>query len=633
MSVRLPTCALDFLLLKVLQLFWLLLQSSESRLDHEMRLPRGFADDVKNQGDIVRVVSDYVSLKKRGANYLACCPLHSEKSPSFNVHPGKGLFKCFGCGAGGSIFDFVMRIEGCGFPEAVRIVAEKSGIPIPVVDEAEDQKKISRDRDTVLRLNEWAAEFFELQLNNSDEGEAARDYIRSRGIKEETAKLFRLGYAPDSWDALTNHLRGRGATTDDIHNSGLAVIKDTGGFYDRFRARIIFPITDSQGRVIAFGGRVMGEGEPKYLNSPETALYTKGRNLFALGHARNEIRHLGFAILVEGYLDCMIPFQEGVHNMVASLGTALTDSQVRLLRRYMDGPQIVVNFDPDSAGQTATMRSIDVLLAEGFKVNILAMPTNQDPDEFVRAHGVERFRELLKTTQPYLDYIIEVSIAAHDTSRPTGKVAAINAILPHLARMRDKVARADYADQIADRLKIDSRVVREELKRTATNRRHSLDKKKVRSSEEVTVAERQLLELMLANEEVRRAMISALTEDDYSELAAGAIFTALINLENQGLEPNFENLTELVEGETEREMLPALLMSDLSWAGDDDFDTLFKKATEALSSLRRRRFERMLDALQIEMGSAERAQDVERYQLLFRQKIEIKNRMLALSAI
>ena len=593
-----------------------------------MRLPRGFADDVKNQGDIVRVVSDYVTLKKRGANYLACCPFHSEKTPSFNVHPGKGLFKCFGCGVGGSIFDFVMRIEGCGFPEAVRIVAEKSGIPIPVVDETEDHKKISRDRDIVLRLNEWAAEFFELQL---DEGAGAREYIRSRGITDETTKLFRLGYAPDSWDALTNHLKDRGATTDEIHSSGLAVIKDTGGFYDRFRGRVIFPITDSQGRVIAFGGRVMGEGEPKYLNSPETALYTKGRNLFALAHAKNEIRSLGFAILVEGYLDCIIPFQEGVHNVVASLGTALTDSQVRLLRRYMDQPQIVVNFDPDSAGQAATMRSIDVLLAEGFKVNILAMPTNQDPDEFVRSHGVDRFRELLKTTQPYLDYIIDTSIAGHDTSRPTGKVAAIDAILPHLARMRDKVARADYAGQIADRLKIDSHIVREELKRTATNRQHSLDKKRVRAAEEITVGERQLLELMLANEEVRRTMISALTEDDYAELATGAIFAAVIDIETRALEPHFENLAERVEAESERELLPALLMSDLSWAGGDDFDTLFKKATEALSSLRRRRFERMLEAIQIEIGQAERDRDGERVLLLYQQKTELQKRRLALS--
>ena len=596
-----------------------------------MRLPRGFADDVKNQGDIVRVVSDYVSLKKRGANYLACCPFHSEKTPSFTVHAGKGLFKCFGCGAGGSIFDFVMRIEGCGFPESVRIVAQKSGIPIPVVEETEDHQKIARERDSILRLNEWAAEFFELELNDPEQGASTRDYVRSRGINEETAKLFRLGYAPDSWDALTNHLKNRGATPDEIHNAGLAVLKDTGGSYDRFRARMIFPIADPQGRVIAFGGRVMGEGEPKYLNSPETPVYTKGRNLFGLAHSKNEIRNLGFAILVEGYLDCIIPFQEGVHNIVASLGTALTDNQVRLLRRYMDQPQIVVNFDPDSAGEAATMRSIDVLLAEGFKVNILRMPTKQDPDEFVRAHGVDRFRELLKTTQPYIDYIVDVSIAGHDTSRPTGKVAAINAILPHLARMRDKVARADYADQIADRLKIDSRVVREELKRTATNRQPSLDGKRVRAAEEITVGERQLLELMLANQDVRRAMISALTEEDYVELATGAIFAAVIDMDTNAIEFHFDNLIERIEAESERELLPALLMSDLAWAGGEDFETLFKKATAALSSLRRRRLERKLDVIQMEMGQAEREQDVDRVQVLYEQKKETQRRRLALS--
>lgn len=596
-----------------------------------MKFPRGFADDVRNQGDIVRVVSDYVTLKKRGATFVACCPFHSEKTPSFNVNPNRGLFHCFGCGAGGSIFDFVMRIEGCGFPEAVRIVAEKSGIPIPVVEETEDHQKIERDRESILRLNEWAAEFFELQLNNSEEGAAAREYIIARGLTEETSKLFRLGYAPDSWDALSNYLKDKGASVDDLHTSGLVSTKDGGGYYDRFRGRVMFPITDSQGRVIAFGGRVMAQGEPKYMNSPETAIYTKGRNLYGLAHSKNEIRNLGFAILVEGYLDYIIPFQAGVHNIVASLGTALTDGQVRLLRRYMDQPQIVVNFDPDPAGQAATMRSVDVLLAEGFKVNILVMPTDQDPDEFVRAHGVDRFRELLKTTQPYVDYVIDISIAGHDTSRPTGKVAAINAILPHLARMRDKVARADYADQLADRLKIDSRVVREELKRTATNRQHSLDKTRVRAAEEVTKGERQLLELMLANQDVRRAMISTLTEDDYLELATGAIFAAVIDIENRGLEPNFESLISHVESESEQALLPALLMSDLSWAGGDDFDTLFKKATEALSSLRRRRLERMLETIQIEIGQAERESNQERVLLLYQQKKEIQNRRLALS--
>ena len=597
-----------------------------------MRFPRGFADDVRNQADIIRVVSDYVTLKKRGANYIACCPFHSEKTPSFNVHPGKGIFKCFGCGAGGSIFDFIMQIEGCAYPEAVRIVAEKSGIPIPVVDETEDYKKMAAEREAVLTLNEWAAEFFERQLLESPGAGVAREYVRKRGINERTRQLFRIGYAPDSWDALLNHLRERGATTDEIASSGLAVLKEQGGFYDRFRGRVMFPILDSQGRVIAFGGRVIGEGEPKYLNSPETALYTKGSNLFGLAHAKNEIRRLGFAILVEGYLDCIIPFQEGIQNVVASLGTALTDNQVRLLRRYMDRPQIVVNFDPDSAGQAATMRSIEMLLKEGFKVNILRMPTDDDPDEYVREHGAEAFRRLLKTTQPYIEYVIDITVAAHDTSRPTGKVEAMNAILPHLARMPDKVARADYAEQIADRLKIDSRAIREELRRVATGRQQALDPKRLRAAQEVTLAERQLLELLLANADVRRAIVHNLQESDYAELATGAIFAAVVAVERAGLEPDIATLGERIEGEAERALLPALLMSDLSWAGGDEFDILFKKATEALSSLRRKWIEKRLETIQIEIAQAEREQDAARVQGLFLEKANLLKRKLALSA-
>jgi DNA primase len=594
-----------------------------------MRFPRGFADDVKNQADIIRVVSDYVTLKRRGANYMACCPFHSEKTPSFNVHPGKGIFKCFGCGAGGSIFDFVMQIEGCSFPEAVRIIAEKNGIPIPAVEETDDYKKTARDRDVVLRLNEWAAEFFQQQLFEGSEGEQACEYVSSRGIKEETRKLFRIGYAPDRWDGLINHLKERGASIDEIDTSGLAVLKEQGGLYDRFRGRVMFPITDSQGRVIAFGGRVMGEGEPKYLNSPETALYTKGRNLFGLGLAKTEIRHRGFAILVEGYLDCIIPYQEGVYNVVASLGTALTDAQVRLLRRYMDHPQIVVNFDPDSAGQAATMRSIEMLLVEGFKVNILRMPTDDDPDEYVRAYGAEKFLSLLKTTQPYIEYIIDTVTAQHDTSRPSGKVEAINAILPHLARMRDKVVRADYADQIADRLKVDSRVVREELKRVATGRQQTLDPKRIRAAEGVIPAERQLLEILLANSDVRRAVIPNLKEEEYAELATAALFAAIAEIEREGGEPDFSALSERVEGEAERSMLSGLLISDLGWAGGNDFETLMKKATEALKAIKVRDIERRLAQIQIEISQES---DSDRLVQLYTEKRDIQNRKLALSA-
>jgi DNA primase len=596
-----------------------------------MRFPRGFAEEVKTQADILRIISDYVSLKKRGINYVACCPFHSEKTPSFNVNPNRGIFKCFGCNTGGDVFGFIMQIEGCSYPEAIRIVAGKCGIPIPVVEETEDYQKIARDRETVLQLNEWAAEYFESQLE-TDEGTQARDYIQSRTITDDTRRLFRIGYAPDRWDGLINHLKEKGATPEDIHTAGLAILKEQGGFYDRFRGRVMFPITDSQGRIIAFGGRIISEGEPKYLNSPETPVYTKGNNLFGLAQSKNDIRRLGFAILVEGYLDCIIPYQAGVTNIAASLGTALTDSQVRLLRRYMDQPQIVVNFDSDSAGQSATMRSIEMLLVEGFKVNILTMPTGKDPDEYVRTNGAQAFLGLLKTTQPYIEYVIDTTTAQFDIRRPSGKVEAINAILPHLARMRDKVARADYAEQIANRLKVDSRAIREEVKRVAINRQHSLDAKRLRAVQETTQAERQLLELMVTNEDVRRAMVSNLREEDYRELATGGVFAAIIQLDQEGAEPDYSNLSEKVETEEERALLPGLFISDLAWAGGEDFDTLFKKATEALTSLRRKQFDRRLEQVQIEIGQAEKENDLESVLRLYKEKTDIQKRKLALSA-
>src|SRR5215510_4575253 len=269
-----------------------------------MRIPRGFSEELRNQADIVRIVSDYVSMKKKGRDWVACCPFHNEKTPSFYVSQGKQIFKCFGCSKGGSVFDFIMEIEGCSFPEAVRVVAEKTGVTVPgEPDNAREYEERASQRAEMMRLNQWATEFFEQNLTETAEGRRALDYLARRGVSEGTRKAFRLGYAPNSYDAMGGYLRSRGASTTQIERSGLVTLKESGGFYDRFRNRLMFPISDTQGRVIAFGGRILGDGEPKYLNSPETTLYTKGMHLFGLNHAREAIRQRSYAILVEGYLD------------------------------------------------------------------------------------------------------------------------------------------------------------------------------------------------------------------------------------------------------------------------------------------------------------------------------------------
>src|SRR5947209_2271806 len=269
-----------------------------------MRFPQTFIDDLRRQADIVRIISDYVQLKKKGTNWMACCPFHGEKTPSFSVSPSKDIYYCFGCGKGGSVFNFVMEIEGVPFPEAVKTVAEKSGVPLPQMVDDKKFESRKKDADEVVELNSWALEWWEKQLEQGGaEAKAARDYLEKREIKDETRQAFRLGYSPNSWDALLPYLRQRGASPGQIERSGLVVKKDSGGFYDRFRGRLMFPVMDAQGRPVAFGGRILQEGEPKYLNSPETAAYTKGRHLYGLNWARDEIRRKKFAILVEGYLD------------------------------------------------------------------------------------------------------------------------------------------------------------------------------------------------------------------------------------------------------------------------------------------------------------------------------------------
>jgi len=321
--------------------------------------------------------------------------------------------------------------------------------------------------------------------------------------------------------------------------------------------------------------------------------------------------------------------QEGIGNVVASLGTALTDGQVRLLRRYMERPQVIVNFDPDAAGQSAAARSIDLFLAEGFKVNVLTMPTKEDPDEFVRSHGADSFRSLLGGAQPYIEFVVDRATRSYDTSRPAGKVEAINSILPHLIRMPDKVARANYAEQIADRLKIDVRLVREELKRAATEKRQSLDARRIRSVDDVTDAERQLLGLILIRPDVRDAILPNLVQEDYAGLATSFLFTRIVEIHRQGKSPDYETLSAGIEGDFEKSLVAGLFMSQLVWE-EADFEALFNRATEALVSLRVRMLERKIQAIQIQISQAHEQQNYDLYLQLGQEMAELKRRMLTM---
>ncbi len=393
-----------------------------SRAIHKRMAEAGsFADRVKQQADIVRVVGEYVRLKKSGQNFSGLCPFHSEKTPSFAVHPVKQIYHCFGCGAGGDVFKFVMEMDKVTFPESVRAVAEKCGIAIPRAKErTPEERQQNQQRTSLVELHREAAAFFLQQLSGTPEGRAAKAYLLDRGLDSEAMVRFGIGFAPSGGDALLRVVKTK-YPDKVLETSGLFSRDQSGRLFDRFRRRVMFPIANDSGKVVAFGGRALGDDLPKYLNSPETPIYTKSNILYHLDRAKEALRQRDFAVLVEGYMDAIAVARAGISNVVASCGTSLTESQVKLLNRFTR--RIIVNYDPDTAGQAATERSLTILLEQGAEVRVLALPGGKDPDSFIRTEGAAAYTKLLTEAPPYVDYLIsraskmDMSTAEGKTSR------------------------------------------------------------------------------------------------------------------------------------------------------------------------------------------------------------------------
>ena len=580
-----------------------------------MRYPQTFLDDLKRQADIVRVVQDYVQLKKKGANWMACCPFHKEKTPSFSVSPAKEIFYCFGCHKGGSVFNFVMEMERVSFPEAIKLVAEKSGVPLPkLIDDSRFEAR-RNEADAVIELNKWALEWWEQQLESSGEARIACDYLLRREITYETRKTFRLGYAPDSWDALSIYLRQKGATQEQIERSGLVVKKEEGGSYDRFRGRLIFPVMDIQGKPIAFGGRTLRDEDAKYINSPETAAYIKGRNLFGLNLTRDEIRRAGFVILVEGFLDLIIPYQFGVRNVVASLGTALTPEQARLVSRFAH--KVVVNYDGDNAGVQAAKKAIAILLAEDLEVKILVLPDGSDPDEFIRKSGVSEYQQQRGLAQPHIQFVIDQAVRDRKLSNPADKEAAIDEVLPYIRAVRSRLQKHEYFDIAMDSLRIVDASLKRELwhsirygSSAGIGAGEAAKASIKRAAVKPTVAEIQLLELLLGDETVRRDILPKLETADYEDLPTASIFRAIIEIENEGAEVDFERLSSRIdEGDSAAGLLPMLLMGDVASANSEEQDSAMPRAEKCLDALRLMNINGRIRELLAEISEADRAGD------------------------
>ena len=576
-----------------------------------------FAQSVKQQADIVKIIEGYIRLRKAGAqNYSGLCPFHKEKSPSFSVHAVRQFYHCFGCGASGDVFSFVGKIENVGFPEAIRIVAGKCGIPLPKREFSSPEEAAgARQRAKLLELHETATVWFEEQLR-APEGAVAREYLAGRGLTPEGIKAFRIGYSPDSFNALRDRL-GNLADNETLRASGLFSSKEQGDgtqghIFDRFRKRVMFPIANEGGRVIAFTARTLETGDkagPKYINSPETPLYQKGQVLFNLDKAKTAIRQAEFALLVEGQMDCISVFLRGIQNVIATSGTAFTEQQVAILKRHTSN--VVVNFDPDAAGSNAAEKSIALLTEEGFNLKLITLDDGLDPDRYIRERGVEAYTAAVRGARRQADYLIERARQLFPGASSEQKVKAMNYLLPHIRRMPEKLARDQFAHDAAQKLGIDSAVLREELRQAALKRRDRIEVRPTVLNEVERVLLRALAITDPGGESSRRLAAQALAEQPawFEHLGTYSAMQALAA--RQARDP-----MEVVENAAQRALLAEALLGE----------TRPPEETEVLSAIQEiqeRAIEARLRDLRTLIGEAERRGDYAELALLTQQKLDL----------
>jgi|RhiMetdeSRZDD1v2_1073273.scaffolds.fasta_scaffold11171_4 DNA primase len=580
-----------------------------------MKFDNSFAEQVKASVDIVRVVSDYVRLRKVGANYMGLCPFHSEKTPSFYVHPSRQLYHCFGCKAGGDVLKFVQSMERITFPESLRLLAEKHGIPLPKSDVRGELDPAAKERLALLEINQRAAQLFKNQLRTSPEGRQAQNYLKSRGLTEETIDRFEVGYALSASDTLLRRF-SQEFSPDLLLKSGLVASNDDLRRYDRFRKRIIFPIANESGKVIAFGGRILGEGQPKYLNSPETPLYSKSRTLYALHQAREFVRQEDFAILVEGYMDCIALHQSGVRNVVASCGTSLTEQQAKLLSRFSE--RIVVNFDPDSAGAAAALRSLNIFLESGFTIRVLTLPGADDPDSFIRTKGVGEYRRLLERAPFYFDYLLGRTLSEHNIKNVEGKVAAVNMMLPYLVRISNRIEKLERIARVAEAFSLEESTLREELKRAADQHREKLAIGPVQLRTQLKPSEKHLLKAVLENGPIAAEVLEKLaSSDDYVGLQSENIFREIVAIYQKEGTITLNALQERLGNETDRDFVNQALFGELDQ----------EEALHCLEGIKRQRAEQEIVRLQKQIKEAEVSQNYELLASLHSKKTELKRMM------
>jgi len=543
--------------------------------------------EIRSRADIVEVISEYVSLQKRGENYVGLCPFHSEKTPSFHVNSEKQLFHCFGCGVGGNVFTFLMKKENLNFPEVLRLLADRFQISLPSGKYDGEMTRDFQQRREQLRLNKSAAEFYHNILINTREGQKGLEYLKKRGITPETVERFQLGYALPVWDSLIRHFRSQGVDIDALQKSGLVIArKDGKGYYDRFRDRIMFPIEDVTKNIIGFGGRIVGPGEPKYLNSPETPVFSKGENLYALSMIKKDPEL--DVIIVEGYMDCISLQQSGFTQAVASLGTALTQKQARLLKKYTGG--VVLAYDTDSAGQAATLRGMEILAKEGLNVRVLRLPAGKDPDEFIRKKGRDAFKEQLSGALDQVDYKLDLAKKDVDIKSSEGKIKFIRKAVKVLSEIANEVEMEIYVQKTASELNIPVQVLKDEIKKKrfpnngfkykkSLTRDNNKEFSKISPITGAYKAERMIIKFFIENETIREMVIKKLAPSNFINERTHKIAGVLFEMVQSGKPIKSDDIFNYLDQDASSE-LSGIIMANPEFQDDDMINSLMGKIKE-----------------------------------------------------
>ncbi len=597
--------------------------------------PEEFIEQVRNANDITEVIGEYVQLERRGRNFLGLCPFHAEKTPSFNVNPEKQLYYCFGCHAGGTVFNFVMETQKISFPEAVRALAMRANIPLPeTAAKSPAVRAQQKEKQLLYRVNQWATEYFHRQLRQMPEAEKARDYLARRGFSSDLVQEMKLGYAPAGWTDLVAAAERSRVPLSALAKLGLIVPRrQQEGYYDRFRARVMIPITDERGRIVAFGGRVLDDSQPKYLNSPESVLFDKGRLLFGLHYANPFIRKTGSAILVEGYMDCLSAWQFGIGHVVGTLGTALTIAQARLLKRYTD--HVILCYDADGSGLQAALRGLDILLKAGLQVRVAILPSGQDPDDCLRQQGPDYFlQEVIGKAQPVVDFQLAMLRKEHDLNTVDGKARFVKAAASLLAALDNEVAKTAYAQQIAHDLQVPESAVLAELAKQARASR-SKQRDKLGNSRNTTrsmelammaetdpvlrgyqVAEDKLLNLILSDQVNGQELLLAWQELDVYAYPADRELVALLLEEMQaGQVLDGRRLLERIDNREVAERLAQVM-----WSENIELENAAIVARDCLDKLKHLAIHQAITAVQeklrIEKDTVKRKQLLQELQTL-----------------